>query len=390
MSAPATTDAPQPRLHPEFDFDFQLGRFHPDAAAELPPEELRDVAVAIGDRGSWAAELLRLGERGLAEGRPAVAAFGARAAAFYMDVGDPRRLPALRRYVELARELHGVGDAERLEVPYGDSSLPAYVLDRPDPRDTVVMFGGFDSMVEEFLGFGRILQAQGMRVVLFDGPGQGSALEERGLRMTPEWHRPVAAVLDHLDLSGVTLFGISLGGCLAIRAAACEPRIARVVCDDVMSSLADCMLAQVPPRLRALQRATRRLPAPLTDPLAARLTRSALVASWGRGQAEHVFGVRGTAAIMREAARYVTAPLSPQVTQDVLLFAGRDDHYVPGDQLTEQLGTLRAARSVTTHLLTAADRAGTHCHTGNYALPLELTLAWLASLEARRDLAPAG
>lgn len=37
--------------------------------------------------------------------------------------------------------------------------------------------------------------------------------------MTPQWHKPVAAVLDYFDLDDVTLLGFSLGGCLVMRAA---------------------------------------------------------------------------------------------------------------------------------------------------------------------------
>lgn len=376
------------RFHPEFDYDFQLNRFYADAAAELPVEELEEVAVGIGDPASWADELLGLSERGLADGRPSVAAFGARAAAFYMDPADPRRRPALRRYVEISRARHGIEDSQRAAVPFGDAALPAYCLDPPDPTGTVVLFGGFDSMIEEFLALAALLRDHGLGVILFDGPGQGTALEEGGPRMTPDWHLPVAAVLDHFEVGEATLFGMSLGGCLAIRAAAREPRVRRVVCDGVMTSLSDCMLRQLSPGLRFLQRATRPLPDALISRSSARLTRSNLIARWGIAQAEHVFGARGTAAVMREARRYVTGPLSGQVSQDVLLFAARDDHYVPPRQLTDQLGTLSGARSVTAHVLGATDFAGAHCHVGNLALPIELTLSWLASLDARERSRP--
>ena len=53
--------------------------------------------------------------------------------------------------------------------------------------------------------------------------------------MTPDWHRPVGAILDRLSMSDVTLVGISLGGCLAIRAAAYEPRVTRVVAFDALT-----------------------------------------------------------------------------------------------------------------------------------------------------------
>ena len=66
----------------------------------------------------------------------------------------------------------------------------------------------------------------GHRVIAFEGPGQGAALEDHGLPMIVEWERPVTAVLDHYRLTDVTVVGESLGGGLVIRAAAFEPRIA--------------------------------------------------------------------------------------------------------------------------------------------------------------------
>jgi pimeloyl-ACP methyl ester carboxylesterase len=53
--------------------------------------------------------------------------------------------------------------------------------------------------------------------------------------MTHEWHKPCKAVLDYFKLDDVTLIGYSLGGCFALRAAANEPRIKRVVCDDIVT-----------------------------------------------------------------------------------------------------------------------------------------------------------
>jgi len=170
-----------------------------------------------------------------------------------MDPADPRRRPALRRYVELSRAGHGIEDSRFTLVPFGDGMLPTYCLDHPDPVGTVVMFAGFDSLVEELLGYARLLHDSRLRVVAFDGPGQGTALEEHGLKMTPDWHLPVAAILDHFGIDDAYLFGLSLGGCLAIRAAAREPRVSRVVCDDVMTSLADCVLGQLPTGLRLMQ-----------------------------------------------------------------------------------------------------------------------------------------
>src|SRR4029079_9419002 len=99
---------------------------------------------------------------------------------------------------------------------------------------TIVVCGGFDSYIEEFLPMLSTMVDAGHRVIAFEGPGQGSALEDRGLTMIPEWERPVSAVLDHYRLTEVTAIGESLAGGLVIRAAAYEPRITRVVSMDIL------------------------------------------------------------------------------------------------------------------------------------------------------------
>ena len=58
---------------------------------------------------------------------------------------------------------------------------------------------------------------RGIDTVIFDGPGQGTALDA-GMPMTPDWHLPVAAILDHFELTNCTLMGFSLGGSLLIGA----------------------------------------------------------------------------------------------------------------------------------------------------------------------------
>ena len=89
------------------------------------------------------------------------------------------------------------------------------------------------------------LRNAGYEVIAFEGPGQGGALNDAGLHMTPAWHQPVKAVLDHFKLNHVTLAGLSMGGCLMMRAAAFEPRVERVVAYDIYPDALDTTLRQV-------------------------------------------------------------------------------------------------------------------------------------------------
>ena len=54
------------------------------------------------------------------------------------------------------------------------------------------------------------------------------------MKMTPDWEKCTSPVLDYFGLGDVTLIGVSLGGYLAARAAAFEPRIKRVVLYDII------------------------------------------------------------------------------------------------------------------------------------------------------------
>ena len=74
----------------------------------------------------------------------------------------------------------------------------------------------------------RYLADAGYDVIGFDGPGQGTTRRRHGLLFDYRWETPMGAVLDHSGLDDVTLVGLSLGGWLALRAAAFEKRIRRV------------------------------------------------------------------------------------------------------------------------------------------------------------------
>jgi pimeloyl-ACP methyl ester carboxylesterase len=328
----------------------------------------------------WRSGFLDLHERALAAGRSLDAALHLRAAEFFMVTDDPRRPSARRRFVSLMREVFGV--ASPAPVRYGDVSLPVYRFSPVQPWDTVLIFGGFDSYIEEFFPIFLALRDAGIDVVAFDGPGQGAVLDEARLPMTADWQLPVGAVLDALDLADVTLVGVSLGGCLAIRAAALEPRIRRVVAFDVLADFEACLVAQIPQPRRQMLRAMRAMrTGRLLDVLARRDPRP--IAQWGLAQGMHVFGVDTPHAMFREAARYHTRDVSARVTQDVLLLAGAEDHYVPLQQIRDQAASLTAARSITTRVFTRAEFAQSHCQVGNLPLAIHTIARWIEERKTR-------
>ena len=120
---------------------------------------------------------------------------------------------------------------ERVAIPYegkhlyGNLRKPAGSGKAP----IVVMCMGLDSAKEEMDDYETRFLKRGLATLAFDGPGQGEA--EYDFPICPEYEKPVGAVIDYLetrsdvDTTRIGVWGVSLGGYYAPRAACFEKRI---------------------------------------------------------------------------------------------------------------------------------------------------------------------
>ncbi len=120
---------------------------------------------------------------------------------------------------------------EPVDIAYEGASLKG-ILRKPvgvERAPVLVMAMGLDSAKEEMDAYENVFLARGMATLAFDGPGQGEAEYDFAIR--PDYEAPVGAVIDYvetradLDAGRVGLWGVSLGGYYAPRAAAFEPRV---------------------------------------------------------------------------------------------------------------------------------------------------------------------
>lgn len=120
---------------------------------------------------------------------------------------------------------------ERVEMPYESGHLTG-ILRKPEGADrppVVVMAMGLDSAKEEMDAYERLFLDRGLATLAFDGPGQGEGEYDFAIRH--DYEAPVGAVLDFLetradmDAARAGLWGVSLGGYYAPRAAAFEKRV---------------------------------------------------------------------------------------------------------------------------------------------------------------------
>ena len=345
-------------------------------------EEMRTAAPRIATYADWTREFVALAERASKNGHVLRAGFYWRSAEFFMPTGDPERTRARQEFLQAMRSVYGSELGERHAVPYADGRvtgfLPAYRVTPPRAKGTIVLFGGFDSYIEELTLALLYLRDAGYEVIAFEGPGQGGALNEAGLPMTSEWHKPVGAILDYFEVQRAALVGLSLGGCLVMRTAAFEPRVACVVAYDVFTNGLDVLFRQTSALQRRVLKILLKLrAATLVNWMLAGAARRRPVVQWGVQQGMHVTGTTSAFDFLEAMSRFQTADVSASIRQDVLLLAGSEDHYVPLEQWYDQTQMLENANSITARLFTRGESAENHCQVGNSGLALRTIVDWL-------------
>ncbi len=166
-----------------------------------------------------------------------------RAASYYraamhrhMHPGSPEVKELTEREITCfvrSQELLGA-PMEMLRVPYEGRELTGYFYRCPTakgPAPTLIVHQGRDAWAEDCRYVADEAVRRGYHCLLIDGPGNGQALRRHDLPFRPDWEAFVGPTIDALlarpdvDPGALMLMGMSMGGFLAPRAAAHEPRL---------------------------------------------------------------------------------------------------------------------------------------------------------------------
>ena len=217
---------------------------------------IREAAARGEDAGtalffdSWvkvAHQVIANGEVDEAKGRNLSAGIKYQRAAGYLLAAERMqsrdyapRWEAYRKGLAMFRkgvELQGLG-VEFVDIPYEGSSFPALFVPAKSrdgrPAPVLVSCNGLDSMKEQIFGAGNpaAFAARGVSTLVIDQPGTGAALRLNGLTGRHDSEAWASKAVDYLltrndvDPKRIGMFGLSLGGYFAPRAAAFEKRFA--------------------------------------------------------------------------------------------------------------------------------------------------------------------
>jgi pimeloyl-ACP methyl ester carboxylesterase len=361
------------RYHRRAFVNYQLNRAH--ALGYADGDELRHAATMVRSQRDAVAVFEALSIEAERTGRVRSAASYARLAEFFTPPRSADKLARYRRYRQLFDAGFGDSGAVRHNVAYQDGALPAYkypAIGGPT-RGTVLVHGGFDSLIEEFFAIWERIAAAGFDVVAFEGPGQGGARTLEGLTFDHDWEKPVAAILDHFEIEKAGLVGISMGGYWALRAASRERRVDRVVSWPPVYD----WLNRVPSAFRSSTRAMLRQRDFMRWSVRVR-TRLVPTLRHVIDQAMYLVDSDDPMDAVDWFLGMNAGHLgSNRVEQDVLILSGEHDAFQPPILAKAQAAALTRARSVTVRTFTEAEHADQHCQMGNLALACKVLTIWL-------------
>jgi len=304
---------------------------------------------------------------------------------------DPRLLAGARRQYDAFQQALALDEfpGMRLEIPFEDGALPAWLIPArvhdKARRPLVIFTNGYDATVPDaYFGAAVAASKRGYHGIVFDGPGQGMALFEQGLHLRPDWETVVRAVFDvaqglsSVDPERIALYGWSLGGYLAPRAAAHEPRLAACIADPGRIAVADGFRAAA---IRfGLDPAQARDLGALPDAVLARMEQAFMhdrVRRWSvAGRGYWVHGVDNLRDYLASVERFTLADSIKRIRCPTLVTRAEDDPLADGAQAFYD--GLDCPKTLLR--FSAQDAAGGHCEMGNRSLLNRRVLDWLDEL----------
>ena len=369
------------KFHEDEGLNFQLNRFY--TYGVFSREELMSIGEQIDSFEKWISLFRELGKEAEEAKEPLKAATCYRAAQFYTlsgekdEEGNSLKHLLYDKCVELYNEFFfsNYPNLKLERIPFDGCKLPVYYATCENPKGTIVIHGGYDSISQEFLVLLPYFTGKNYNVYFFEGPGQGEVLMHYDVRMTPQWEHCTGAVLDFFDLKDVTLIGVSLGGYLAPRAAAYDKRISRVVMFDLIYDFYGAILNKMGSFGKVFDYLTRHPHNILWKWLDKKFDEKYFT-KWLLLQGYAIYeNISTPYEYFNHIREYNTREISKMITQDTLVLAGAGDLYTVYYQ--DQLDALVNARSVTGKLFTEEEHADHHCQIGNMGLALDTMAGWI-------------
>lgn len=309
-----------------------------------------------------------------------------RAAEVFLPASDPRRVEVWQRgtdtFAEVAELSNGL--VSRVGIPFEGTTVPGAwcrVDDSGAHRPVLLVQAGLDGTLEDL--YPQIVSTaltRGYNCLAFEGPGQGRVIRVQDIPFRPNWETVVTPVVDfalqlpEVDPERVALVGYSMGGYLAPRAAAHEPRLAACVANAGVFSVFDGVASMFPHELRRLmedESATERVDEMVNDQMLRNPSTRQFM-----GQMLWTFHAESPSHLFRELKKYTMADSISQIECQMLVVNSSGDRVAGSYDQAKQL--FAALDCPKTYLeFTEDEGAERHCQVGAPMIANERIINWL-------------
>lgn len=304
-----------------------------------------------------------------------------RSAGFYMVETDsrPKSIASYNKSKEtFMKAISSFPYIQLVKIPYEKTTLHGYLIRSEKANAPLVIVNtGFDGTAEElFFEVGTALHKRGYNTLLVEGPGQGSVLRNQHLSFRPDWEKVVSPIVDfveklpNINKDKIALMGISMGGYLAPRAAAFEPRIKALIANGGVYDLSAAIHNTLPPDVIPL---IDNNPNAFNKIMYAEMQKNT-TSRWFFENGMWAFHVNSPAAFMKKIKSYTLKNVAQNIKMPTLIVDSEADAFMKGQAKT----LYEKLKSPKTFLLfTRKEAAQSHCQMGATAISNELIFDWL-------------
>jgi len=365
------------KLNPIKQFDFQINRILTYGKEACNFEEIKNSVDKICDFNTWYLFWKNLGLKAENEKRHLHAAYYFRLAEFFLNNSiekDEMYNYSINNFYKIINMDKNI---TKEYVPYNNTFMKTLVFKHENPKGNIIIFGGYDSFIEEFYIAIKELFKIKCNIYLFEGPGQGQTLKN-GLTFEPYWEKPVGSIIDYFHLENVFVIGISWGGYLALRSAAFDKRIKKVVAYDVLYDGFDCMINPFPILLKIIIRILFVFKAKtIFNKIMEKLMKKILILQWAITHGKYITGTNNAYDFYNQLKKHTLKNIMGKIECDVLLLAGEKDHYIPKKHYSILMKGIKNAKSLEGKIFTEKEGGSEHCQIGNHKLAMDYIINWI-------------
>ena len=307
-------------------------------------------------------------------------AYAYRMAEFFLEYNDPRKQEVLKEcldHFQKGFQKNGIF-FEQYRIPFEIGEMKAFRFPCDDPKEIIVVCGGYDSFIEEFVLQVYEFNKKGYEVILFEGPGQGECIKQQ-LYFRYDFDKATSTVLDFFKISNCVFLGISWGGYFAIRSAAYDKRIKKTIMYDAFYDGYEVMTNPLPMLLKyKIRKLIRKNKIQELEMLCNRICEKSVMAKWMFHQGKYITGSGTYYEMYNKIGLHNVRSIHEKITCDVLILAGEKDHYIPLNHYKKCIKLFPNAKSVKTRLFTKKEGGEQHCQIGNHMLAINEILEWMS------------